>query len=275
MRILSEIWIYPVKSLGGMALTEAKVEPRGLQHDRRWMLVDETGRFVSQREIPAMVLLGTAIEPGHLVVFVKNEPAESIRIPLEISPEAHPAIEVGIWGDCCEALVLPGAISEWFSDQLHQSLRLVHMPDSTRRWADGQYAPPGQHVSFADGYPILIIGQASLDDLNSRMEQPLPMERFRPNFVFTGGQAFEEDNWREFEISGQRFLGVKPCARCIIPTIDQQTGERAAEPLKTLNTFRKQDSKILFGQNVVWLGEGEAKVEVGAPLYIPDKRTER
>lgn len=275
MRILSEIRIYPVKSLGGISLAEAKVEIRGLQHDRRWMLVDETGRFVSQREIPAMVLLGTAIEPGHLVVFLKNNPAESIRIPLETSPEVQPALEVGIWGDRCEALVLPDATNEWFSDHLHQSLRLVHMPDSTRRWADGRYAPPGQYVSFADGFPILIIGQASLDDLNSRMEQPLPMERFRPNFVFTGGQAFEEDNWREFEISGQRFLGVKPCARCAIPTIDQQTGERGAEPLKTLNTFRKQDNKILFGQNVVWLGGGEAKVEAGAPLYIPNSRTER
>jgi hypothetical protein len=263
MRILSEIHIYPVKSLGGIALDEARVETFGLQHDRRWMLVDRDGRFVSQREIPAMVLLGTAIEPGHLVVFVKNKPAESIRIPLNMSPETRPALEVAIWGDRCEALVLPDAVSEWFSDHLHQSLRLVHMPDSTRRWADGRYAPPGQYVSFADGYPILIIGQATLDDLNSRMEQPLPMERFRPNFVFTGGEAFEEDNWREFDISGHRFLGVKPCARCIMPTIDQQTGERAAEPLKTLNTFRKQDNKILFGQNVVWLGGDDGMVRTG------------
>ena len=262
MRILSEIRIYPVKSLGGMALGEANVEPRGLQYDRRWMLADPDGRFVSQREIPAMALLGTAIEPGHLVVFLKNNSAESIRIPLEISPEAHPVLEATVWGDRCEALVLSNVVNEWFSDHLHQSLRLVHMPDSTRRWANGRYAPPGQHVSFADGYPILIIGQASLDDLNSRMEQPLPMERFRPNFVFTGGQAFEEDKWQEFEISGQRFLGVKPCARCAIPTIDQQSGERGAEPLKTLNTYRKQDNKILFGQNVVWLG-GEGHIRVG------------
>lgn len=272
MRILSEIHIYPVKSLGGIALDEARVETFGLQHDRRWMIVDETGRFVSQREIPAMVLLGTAIEPEHLVVFVKNNPAESIRIPLNLSPEAQQATEVGIWGDRCEALVLPDAVNEWFSDHLLQSLRLVHMPDSTRRWADGRYAPPGQYVSFADGFPILIIGQASLDDLNSRMEQPLPMERFRPNFVFTGGEAFEEDNWREFEISGQRFSGVKPCARCIIPTIDQQTGERAAEPLQTLNTFRKQDSKILFGQNVVWLGGDGGMVRAGANIRVENTR---
>lgn len=270
MRILSEIHIYPVKSLGGIALGAAEVQTCGLQHDRRWMLVDETGRFVSQREVPAMVLLGTAIESGHLVVFVKNKPAEAIRIPFETSSEAQPALEVAIWGDRCEALVLPGLVNEWFSDHLHQALRLVHMPDSTRRWADGRYAPPGQYVSFADGFPILIIGQATLDDLNSRMEQPLPMERFRPNLVFTGGAAFEEDNWREFGIAGHRFMGVKPCARCAIPTIDQQTGERGAEPLKTLNTFRKRDNKILFGQNVVWLG-GEGHIRVGDFVNVADK----
>ncbi|MBV6441201.1 MAG: putative protein YcbX [Saprospiraceae bacterium] len=263
MRQLSEIWTYPVKSLGGIALTEAKVEPRGLQYDRRWMLVDETGRFVSQREIPAMALLGTAIEPPYLTVFWKNDPLEKIRIPLDVPENELEKLRVEVWSDRCAAQVLPDDINNWFSDNLKGYLRLVHMPGSTRRWADGRYAPKGQHVSFADGYPFLLIGQASLDDLNRRLAQPLPMNRFRPNFVFTGGQAFEEDTWGEFQISDIQFRCVKPCARCIIPTTDQETGARAAEPLKTLATFRQVEHKILFGQNVVWLGEGEAIVKTG------------
>ena len=148
------------------------------------------------------------------------------------------------------------------------------MPGTTRRWADGRYAPKGQHVSFADGFPFLIIGQASLDDLNSRLEHPLPMNRFRPNFVFTGGMPFEEDTWKEFQISNFQFLCVKPCARCIIPTTDQETATRAAEPLKTLATFRKAGNKIHFGQNVVWLGAGgktitgEVHLRVSDPIFF-------
>lgn len=260
MHILSEIWIYPVKSLGGISLTEAKVEPRGLQYDRRWMLVDDTGRFVSQREIPAMALLGTAIESPHLTVFWKKNPAEKIRIPLEIPADEMGKLQVQIWDDQCRAQVLPKEINDWFSENLKQSLRLVYMPDTTRRWADGRYAPEGQHVSFADGFPFLLIGQASLDELNSRLAQPLPMNRFRPNFVFTGGSPFEEDTWGQINIGNVKFQCVKPCARCIIPTTDQETGTRSAEPLKTLVTFRQVGHKILFGQNVVWLGEGEARV---------------
>lgn len=263
MRTLTEIWTYPVKSLGGIPLTEAKVEPRGLQYDRRWMLVDDAGRFVSQREIPEMALLGTAVEPPYLIVFWKNNPAENILIPLEIPEAELEKLPVQIWDDQCQSLILTKEINDWFSENLKQNLRLVYMPDTTRRWADGRYAPKGQHVSFADGFPFLIIGQASLDDLNSRLEQSLPMNRFRPNFVFTGGEPFEEDTWENIEIGDVQFQCVKPCARCIIPTTDQETAVRAAEPLKTLATFRQVGHKILFGQNMVWLGVGETKIRTG------------
>ena len=263
MLLLSEIWAYPIKSLGGIALQEAKVEPRGLKYDRRWMLVDGDGRFVSQREIPSMALLGTAVEPPHLNVFWKKNPGEKIQVPLEVPANDLEKMQVEIWDDKCSAQVFPKEINDWFSESLKQNLRLVVMPETTRRWADGRYAPQGQHVSFADGFPFLLIGQASLDDLNSRLAQPLPMNRFRPNFVFNGGAPFEEDSWKQFAINNQQFGCVKPCGRCIIPTTDQETAIRAAEPLKTLATFRQSGHKILFGQNVVWLGEGEARVRVG------------
>jgi uncharacterized protein YcbX len=265
---LSEIWIYPIKSLGGISLQAAVAERPGLRYDRRWMLIDELGRFVSQREIPQMAQLGTAIESPFLTVFWKQNPAEKIQIPLEINQVDLPKIQVEIWGDRCAARVLPDEINQWFSNNLSQKLRLVYMPDTTRRRADGRYAPPGHHVSFADGFPYLIIGQASLDELNHRLDQPLPMNRFRPNFVFSGGRAFEEDDWKEFSINQLPFKGVKPCARCTIITTDQETAQRAAEPLKTLATFRKKGNRILFGQNVVWLGEEGAEVRVGDSISI-------
>ncbi len=264
--LLSEIWIYPIKSLGGISLQEAVPERRGLRYDRRWMLVDETGRFVSQREIPKMAMLGTALETPFLTVFWKGDPQKKVQIPLAAETDLLPKIEVQVWDDPCIGLVINKEINQWFSDHLGQNLRLVLMPDTDHRPADERYAPPGQEVSFADGFPYLIIGQASLDALNSRLEQPLPMNRFRPNFVFTGGQPFEEDIWSEFTINQQLFQGVKPCARCSIPTTNQDTAELSAEPLKTLATFRKFDNRILFGQNVVWLGDGESVVRVGDHL---------
>lgn len=268
MYTLSELWIYPIKSVGGISLTESKVEIRGLQYDRRWMLVNTAGRFMTQREIPALALLRTAIEPEHLIVFHKDQPGAILRIPLDMTGPDQERKMVEVWGDRCKAAVLPSAINAWFSDVLAEEVQLVQMPESTRRHADGRYAPKGQHVSFADGFPFLIIGQSSLDDLNNRMGTPLPMNRFRPNFVFTGGQPFEEDEWSDFTIGDVPFRGVKPCARCIIPTTDQETGLRAAEPLKTLATYRNKGQKILFGQNVVWMGVGQARVRVGEKLEL-------
>ena len=268
MYTLTEIWVYPIKSIGGIALSEAHVEMRGLQHDRRWMLVNESGRFMSQREIPAMALLRTALEAEHLLVFHKDQPENILRIPLTMALENLPVEEVEVWGDFFPAVVLPQPLSDWFASILEEPVRLVYMPDSTRCWADARYAPQGQHVSMADGFPYLIIGQASLDDLNSRLETPLPMNRFRPNFVFSGGEPFEEDHWADFSIGGVNFRGVKPCARCSIPSTNQETAERAAEPTKTLATYRNIDKKILFGQNVIWMGQGEAMVRVGDEMVM-------
>lgn len=265
-RQLSQIWIYPVKSLGGISLQESILERRGLRYDRRWMLIDASGRFVSQREIPKMALLGTSIDATALRVFWKRNPQESIQIPLEIAANGLSEIQVDVWGDKMGALLLPESINLWFSTQLGQNLRLVYMPDTTRRPADARYAPQGQYVSFADGFPYLVIGQSTLDELNDRLEAPLPMNRFRPNFVFTGGRAFEEEEWETFSIHQQPFQGVKPCARCAIPTINQETAEQQPEPIKTLATYRKFENKILFGQNVIWLGEKGA-VRVGDFIY--------
>ncbi|MBK9335225.1 MAG: MOSC domain-containing protein [Lewinellaceae bacterium] len=271
MRILTDLHIYPVKSLGGIALQASVVQPRGLQYDRRWMLVDERGRFVSQREVADLALLGTALEVPHLVVFSRKNPAQRVHIPLEPVVSEMPETTVEVWDDHCPARVHAPEINVWFSEVLGCPLRLVFMPDSTVRPTDPAYAPAGLPVSFSDGYPFLVIGQASLDDLNNRLAQPLPMNRFRPNFVFSGGTPYEEDNWQEFSIGDTWFRGVKPCARCIITTTDQDTETRGPEPLKTLATYRKQEHRILFGQNVIGATDAETVVRVGMPIRVPGK----
>lgn len=250
---LSEIFIYPIKSLSGIPMPEARVQLRGLQYDRRWMLTDADGIFVTQREFPEMALLGTAIEPPFLKVFQKNKPQQHILIPLEPDAAGMTKKQVQVWSQRCASRQYESDINGWFSDVLGANLFLQYMPDTTRRATDGRYAPKGQYVSFADGFPYLLIGQASLDALNARLEVPVPMDRFRPNFVFTGGTAFAEDEWAQFSVGELQFACSKPCARCPIPTINQQTATRSAEPLRTLSQFRRSGHKVLFGQNVVCL----------------------
>lgn len=262
---LEAIYLYPIKSLGGIALSEAQLEPRGLRYDRRWMLVNADKQFVSQREYPALAQLGTALHNDDLVVFKKQNLQAHLRISLT-PPAGLSHAMVQVWGDRCRAYLYGHEVNEWFSDFLKAPVRLAFMPNSTLRRADGRYAPPRTSVSFADGFPYLIIGQASLDDLNCRLSQPVPMSRFRPNFVFSGGQPYEEDHWKRFRIGEAQFLAVKPCARCIVITTDQDTGVRSAEPLRTLATYRQKGHRILFGQNAVWTGEGDTTVRIGMSL---------
>ncbi|TNE60533.1 MAG: MOSC domain-containing protein [Bacteroidetes bacterium] len=270
MDTLTSIYVYPVKSLAGISLQESLVQARGLQYDRRWMLTDDDGRFVSQREVPELALLATAIEPPNLVIFPKQDPGHRLLIPLEPERTGKTTETVRIWDDECAAWIYPAETNIWFSALLNRSLRLVYIPDDADRPVDPKYAPAGQQVSFADGYPFLLIGQASLDDLNSRMDQPLPMNRFRPNFVVSGSSPYAEDEWQDFRIGQVVFQGVKPCARCILTTTDQETAQRGAEPLKTLSTYRKSGNRILFGQNVIRTSADDGIVRVGDPVEILD-----
>ncbi len=263
---LEAIYLYPVKSLGGIALQEAHLERRGLLYDRRWMLVDEQGRFISQREYPALARLGTALQGRLLRIFEKEAPSRFVDLAIEPPVEVREKRTVQVWGDYCRACVYPPEVNAWFSDYLHARVQLVFMPDNTLRRADGRYTPNPTTLSFADGFPYLLIGLASLEDLNRRLAQPVPMSRFRPNLVFSGGRPYEEDSWREFWIGEAQFLAVKPCARCAVVSTDQETGMRHAEPLQTLATYRRRGNRILFGQNALWTGEGSNFIRVGLQL---------
>lgn len=268
MLTVSELYIYPVKSLGGIALDKATLADRGFEHDRRWMLVDADNRFLSQREVNAMALLKVQITGEGLLIRNIGVPGEQLLAPFQ--PAFTETEMVTVWSNHCRAQRVSAEADAWFSQQLGLPCKLVYMPDSTRRYVDGRYAHNKEITSFSDGYPLLMIGQASLDDLNSRLETPLPMNRFRPNIVFTGGTAFQEDYMKHFEINGIPFFGVKPCSRCVMTTIDQQTAEKAKEPLKTLSSYRMKNKKVLFGQNV--LHQGTGVVSIGDTITIHEQK---
>ncbi|MCF2442614.1 MOSC domain-containing protein [Dyadobacter sp. CY345] len=255
--VLSEIWIYPVKSLAGIRLSEAQVQEKGLQHDRRWMITDPFGRFITQREFPKMAMLEVSVEENSLLISNKLIPDNRISVPFE--PVSAIPIAVTVWDDTVDAVTVSDDVDKWLSEQLELDVRLVMMPEKTERKADPKYAKNNENVSFADGFPFLLISQASLDDLNSRLEEPIVMQRFRPNFVVTGTSAFAEDYWKSFQIGDLSFDIVKPCARCVLTTIDPETGVKGKEPLKTLATYRRVNNKILFGQNLVTKNHGLVK----------------
>jgi len=266
MYTLTEINIYPIKSLAGISLQSAGVEERGLQYDRRWVLVDRSNTFFTQRDFPEMALIRVSVENKGLKIQHKIKNVESLLVPFEFEHLKKDIIT--IWNDTVIGEFYNNQIDQWFSDLIGIKCRLVKMPETTRRAVDERYAK-NKIVSFADGFPLLIIGEESLADLNSRIEVPLPMNRFRSNLVFSGGNSFDEDQWKKFQIGDVIFSAVKKCERCVITTTNQDTAERAQEPLKTLATFRKQNGKVMFGMNVI--PETFGKINVGEKIKLISK----
>jgi uncharacterized protein YcbX len=264
MYTLTAIYHYPVKGLAGLSVASAALTPRGLAHDRRWMIVTPEGQFLSQRQLPQMALL-QPVQRGELFYLAhKQRDLPPLLLPAE--PEAEP-LTVTVWDDRVAARAVSVEADAWLSEVLGRPCRLVYQPEEGHRPVDPRYAPAGEEVSFADGYPYLIIGQAALDALNARLAEPVPMDRFRPNFVFSGGEPHAEDGWDEFLIGEQAFRAVKPCARCQVVTIDQARARRGAEPLRTLATYRERDHKVMFGMNLLAL-EGPGRVQVGDEIRL-------
>jgi uncharacterized protein YcbX len=244
---LSALNLYPIKSARGISLSSGKLDDFGLAQDRRWMVVDSAGRFVSQRESHRLALVHVAVEGADLVVGGAGAPDLRISPPSE-DVRVEP---VTIWDDECQARDAGSSAAEWFSRFLGLPVRLVYMPDTTFRTVNPDFVPERRRVGFADAYPVLLIGEGSLQELNRRMEQPLPMNRFRPNLVVAGSAAFAEDGWKTVKVGEVTFDVVKPCDRCVTTTIDQSTGLAGKEPLRTLALFRKWNGQVYFGQNLV------------------------
>ena len=261
---LSGIFIYPVKSLGGISVPAAELTPLGLRHDRRWLIVDARNRFLTQREHAEMALL--AVEPAYNGFLLRHRQRPEL-LPLYIPFEAQPdkTLFVSIWDDLVWAWRGTPEADEWLSTALGQPCKLVYMSDMARREVEPdkpELNPAGTLVSFADGYPYLLATEESLAKLNAQLEESVPMNRFRPNLVVSGAPADTEMTWADFQIAGQPFRAVRGCGRCIVTTIDQATAEKnlAGEPLRTLATYRKPDRKVIFGQNVTGPGSGHIKV---------------
>jgi hypothetical protein len=258
--VLSALYRYPVKSMRGQSLTASPVGPLGLPFDRMWMVADPSGRFVTGREYPELVLIDaiptdlgvTLSTPGRPELFVPNE-AFSRPIP------------VTVWGDSFSAWEGAAEADDWISDYIGARLSFLWTGAETARRVRVDPAVP---LSFADGYPLLIIGQASLDDLSARVGRPLAMERFRPNLVVSGAEAFAEDGWKRIRIGEASFRIVKPCERCVFTTVDPDTGRKGLdqEPLRTLAKYRRTPAGVIFGQNVI--AEGATELVPGMPVEV-------
>ena len=263
---ITQLFIYPIKSMGGVQITSGEVTDRGLKFDRRWMLVDHKFSFITQREFPQMALLKLQIGESYLRVSNHYSNTQDILIPFE-SLEKE-TLQVTIWNAVCTALGAGRLIDEWFSEVLKIKCRLVYMPDETMRPVDttSGYAPKEKFTSFADAYPFLLLGEASLNDLNTRLKTPVLITRFRPNIIFAGGQPYQEDAIAAFKINGINFTGLENCGRCSIISINQENAAITKEPLKILSAYRKTNNNVYFGRNLVHSGLG--KISVGDEIVI-------
>ena len=260
---VTEINIYPIKSTRRIALNESEVLPRGLPWDRRWMLVDEHNNFITARQHPSLATVQTEIDGDSLVVVA--DAGEALRLPL--SPGQQQTARVTVWRDSVDAVLVNPEAHTWFSDFLGISCRLVQMTDGLTRGVDQYYGQADDEVSFADGFPLLLITGASLVDLNSRLENPVDMRRFRPNLVVDGDVPYAEDEWQRFRVGEVEFEGVENCSRCIFTTVDPDRGIKSPdkEPLRTLSTYRRRpEGGVFFGQNLIPRSAGV--IRVGDPV---------
>ncbi|HEX9840284.1 MAG TPA: MOSC N-terminal beta barrel domain-containing protein [Anaerolineales bacterium] len=257
MITLSSIIYYPIKACRGFEVDSSNIVRMGLEYDRRMMVVTPEGEFLTQREHPRLALVTPKLEEGTLTLSAPG--FDSIQLATQSTGIPWP---VNIWKSAgVQAIDQGDEAAHWFSDWLGTSVRLVHMADRYIRKVNEKYVvSPDDHTGFADAYPIVLASEESLQDLNSRLETPVSMNRFRPNFVVRGCEAFAEDTWKRIRIGDVELAVVKPCARCVVTTIDRETLEQSKEPLKTLGKYRKHVLGAIFGQNVISLNEGRLRL---------------
>ncbi|MFM8360508.1 MAG: MOSC domain-containing protein [Verrucomicrobiota bacterium] len=267
---LSGLFLHPVKSGRALSVTHGRVDALGLEGDRRWMVVREDGRFLTQRQNPRLAALQAAPAGGHLELH--HPGAGFLRVPLAEGAGVRRAVTV--WRDTVEAEDLGAAAAAWVTLALGEPARLVRFPDQGVRPVDPAHARPPARTAFSDGFPLLLVSEASREALNLRLVErgasPVPMSRFRPNLVVAGRglDPFAEDGWRRVRIGRLEFDVVKPCERCVVTTMDQEDGAipEPGEPLATLAGFRRGDGPVIFGQNVIHRGHGE--IRVGQPVEV-------
>jgi uncharacterized protein YcbX len=263
MTTIANLTYYPIKACRGFDVPVSAVERMGLASDRRMMVVTPAGKFLTQREYPKLALVTPKLEDGALTLS-----APQMDILSHVVQRTGESRRVDIWRSKGVDAIDQGELTaQWFSDWLGASVRLVHIANGFQRSLNPDYAVnTDDHTGFADGYPILLISEESLQDLNSRLESPVPINRFRPNILVRGCEPFVEDTWKRIRIGDLDMAVVKSCGRCVVTTIDKETLERSKEPLKALSTFRRQNGKVMFGQNVIPMNEG--RLEVGMSVQV-------
>jgi MOSC domain-containing protein len=261
--VLKSIRIYPIKACGGVEVTQAQMEERGLQYDRRWMVMGDAETHFDQLHHPRLASVVPQIHEDGLLLHAPG--MSPLRVAFHLAQTAP--VSVRISRSVCQVIPVSREADEWFQDFLHTRCRLVFMPETERRAVNPEYALNDDIVSFASGYPFHVISEASVAHLNQLLDTPVPWDRFRPNLVATGAPAFAEDAWQTIRINQQVFQVVKPCDRCAITTVDQATGEVAGkEPLRTLARFRTVRQKVLFGQYL--LAETRGILRVGDHIQV-------
>lgn len=257
---ISSLSIYPIKSAAAIPLQSMIINARGPVGDRDFMVIRPTGEFLTLRQLPTMAHLHTALDAnGVLRLCFPDSDSEGISVDPKLA--ATEQREVLIWRDIVHAVDMGDVAAEYLREALGEPVRLVHMPATTHRQIDKKFAALGRDVSFADGFPLLLISQSALENLNSRLPFAIGMERFRPNLVVADCEAHAEDNWHRLKIGGIEFEVVKPCERCVIPSIDPVSCEKQSEVIRALAEYRRNShGKILFGQNLVHHGEGTIRI---------------
>jgi len=263
MITVSSLIYYPIKTCRGFEVDSALIERMGLQNDRRMMVVTPEGGHLTQREYPKLALVKPELRDGCVTLSAPNY--DSIQFATQTSGAPYP---VSIWkSKGVQAIDQGDEAAKWFSDWLGVPVRLVHIADEYKRLVDGEYAVNvDDHTGFADGYPILLTSEEGLQDLNARLELPVPMNRFRPNIVVKGGAAYVEDTWNRIRVGDVELAVVKPNARCVVTTIDKDTLEKSKEPLRTLEKYRRHKLGAIFGQNVIPLNEG--RIQLGMTVEV-------
>jgi uncharacterized protein len=268
MRV-SSLWIHPVKSCRAVAVDRVEIDETGLRHDRRWMIVDADGRFVSQRERPELAGVSVTVWGDHVALTADGHGA--LALPIE-APAHAPARRVTVWNDAVDAVSASPDAASWLLTTLGIEGDIVWMPPERARPVDPAYARASDRVGFADGFPLLLTAQSSLDAINAALPQPVPMERFRPNVVVEGSEAFDEDAWAAIRVGLARCRSVKPCARCVIVNTDPWSGSRSVEPLKTLSRLRQLEGKVYFGHNLVHARESIGRwVSLGDEVVVESR----
>lgn len=252
---ITGLYSYPIKSFAGNFHNEISIDDFGFTYDRRFMLVDESGKFVTLRTYPQISLVSSYY--SEQTITIKHVSFDEIRIPLCDFNETR---EVIVWQDKVVAKSAPATSVNSLSEYLGAAVYLVYLPESSFRQVDREFFDQDKRVSFADAFPFLLANEASLDDLNSRLDKDIEMKRFRPNIVFKGSEAFQEDNWKRIKIGDIEFSVVKPCSRCVATTIDSDGRKTGKEPLRTLATYRTNEYGVCFGQNLVQHSIGSIRV---------------